>query len=1175
MKILLRCVVTCVALLLMIQTVPAQISEGGIPFSFGPGFSATDVVPTVEMPPVDAALYLAEDARAPKDTPYRIATLLDVSLDLSKSGVWSAIPNGRIWRLRILSKGAYSIALIYDQWHIPEGGKLFIYNDKRNQVLGAFTSFNNWKEGTNITGHVMDDAVTLEYFEPADVEGRSDLSIFRVVHAYRNVFGRGGSLDDFGESGSCNVNVICPAASAWQTEKRGVGMIIEDGYRICSGSLINNTSQDLTPYFLTANHCYSTEATGWIFVFNYESSTCSPSTDGPTTQTVVNATLRARWDTSDFCLMQLSSNVPTSYNPYFNGWNRVNAAWTSSVCIHHPSCDVKKYSLDSDAPVSDRYLGSGAYTANAHWKIVDWNTGTTEGGSSGSPLFDQNHRITGQLHGGYAACGNELADWYGKFSLSWTGGASNSTRLSNWLDPGSTGVTTLDGTYGATSITVTQPNGGETWLVGDVDSIKWTSSGLSENVRIQINRAYPGATWMTLAASTANDGSHPWTVTDTLSTTARIRITGATTTTVGDTSNNNFTIAKRTITLSAPDGGELWLTGDVDTIKWTSQNLSENVKIELNRSYPGVTWENIIANTANDGAHPWTVSGELTSTAHIRVSGVTHTAVSDTSNNNFTIATRSISVTIPNGGETWLVGNVDTIKWTSQNLSENVKIELNRGYPGTLWETVVSGTTNDGVHPWTVSETVTETARVRIAGVVHSSVGDTSEADFAIRQQYIIIASPNGGESWKEGDSHTITWLSAYAGAEVKIELNRTYPAGAWETVIGSTANSGSYPWIVTSPVTTAARLRIISLAYSLVGDTSDGDFTITPFNEPPEICHDPLHDQEPAAFFVTAIATDDIGLSAVRFIYRPTGGVFDSLTFSTTGNPDEYAVSVGPLSEGKFEYFLRAVDIGGLSAATDTFLFFIGGTCGSEQAYDDGSAEASHWSEQTGYCWAVKFDAPATPYVLCLARIGISAVHPDCTHAPISVQVLAADGAGGLPGTVLFSRAAGSIGNVIGGVPDDVDNWTHVLLRDSLNQPLTVSSAFYIAVANPDANGFEAFLEDTVGARAGRSFVYDPCDSTWHDELFVHSSTRPGNRMIRVSGFTLTPPTIVVSMQGSDVKLDWTATGAPFYRVYSALNVGGPFDTLEGTSATTSFLDIGAAGEAKKFYIVYSSTAP
>ena len=202
------------------------------------------------------------------------------------------------------------------------------------------------------------------------------------------------------------------------------------------------------PIFLTANHCYSSTADteNWIFMFNYESPDCS-NTDGPIDQTISGCTVRSRNADSDFLLVELSSSPPGSYNAYFAGWSRANVASLSSTGIHHPSGDIKKISFDNNAPVSSDY-DPLPYLANSHWEVVAWDDGTTEGGSSGSPLFDQNSRIIGQLHGGWASCNSNTADFYGKFSMSWDGGTSSGTRLRDWLDPGNTGIVTLNGTYG-------------------------------------------------------------------------------------------------------------------------------------------------------------------------------------------------------------------------------------------------------------------------------------------------------------------------------------------------------------------------------------------------------------------------------------------------------------------------------------------------------------------------------------------------------------------------------------------------------------------------------------------------------------------------------------------------------------------------------------------------------
>lgn len=413
----------------------AQVSQGGSPASMDAQFVSQ--AETRSLPSVNHEVLLAEDEQESKDVPLRFGYPHDVNFNLNNSGTWEETKDGRIWRLRIESRNAYSINLIFDHFDLPVGGKLFVYNDNYDYVIGAFTDANEFPTGEFSTQPVPGDAITLEYIEPYEAQGLGVISVSRVVHAYRNMFGRAeNSLDDFNESGTCNNNVNCPEGAAWQDQKRGVVMLLEGGFRYCSGSLINNVNNDGTPFILTANHC--TPGTTDIFMFNYESPGC-PNVDGPTNQTVAGCQLLFNTSPSDAYLVRLNTNVPLSYYPFFNGWNANDVAATNSVGIHHPSGDIKKISFDNQAPQASSYGGSSTPGDGTHWHILNWEDGTTEGGSSGSPLFDQNHRITGQLHGGTASCTNNIDDYYGKFSRSMTAG------LRAHLDPANTGVMTLDG----------------------------------------------------------------------------------------------------------------------------------------------------------------------------------------------------------------------------------------------------------------------------------------------------------------------------------------------------------------------------------------------------------------------------------------------------------------------------------------------------------------------------------------------------------------------------------------------------------------------------------------------------------------------------------------------------------------------------------------------------------
>ncbi|MEI7594124.1 MAG: trypsin-like peptidase domain-containing protein [Bacteroidota bacterium] len=418
----------------------AQVSIGGKPFSFTNNKLSLEVQKII-LPKVDLQALLAEDEIEShyKDIPYRFGIPIDVNLNLQNSGTWENLANGdRIWRLNITSKNALSLNINYDNFYMPEGGKLYIYSADKNSVIGAFTNTNNKTDGKFATGIIPSSSCYLEYYEPASVINQGIINISKVIHGYRDVFSKNKG---FGSSGSCNNNVNCPEGNDWQTEKRAVAMILtSDNSRICTGSMINNVRQDGTQYFLTANHCLGGETT-WIFMFNYESPSCT-SADGPTTQTVQGATLKANNSPSDFALLEITEAIPPSYNVHYAGWSSIDIAADSVVGIHHPAGDVKKITFDYGT-VSSSNWSSGV--ANSHWTIANWEDGTTEGGSSGSPLFNRDHRIIGQLHGGGASCSSLVDDNYGKFAFSWSTDPTNSKQLKFWLDPDNTGETTLNG----------------------------------------------------------------------------------------------------------------------------------------------------------------------------------------------------------------------------------------------------------------------------------------------------------------------------------------------------------------------------------------------------------------------------------------------------------------------------------------------------------------------------------------------------------------------------------------------------------------------------------------------------------------------------------------------------------------------------------------------------------
>jgi hypothetical protein len=406
---------------------------------------------TVTLPALDNFALLAEDeaevqaAYAEELIPQaRIARPLDVNYSLENSGTWESLPDGsQIWRLRIVSPNATDMWLVYDRWRIVKPCELFVYNDDRSMVFGPFTYIDNF-DGTNVTPIVQGEAVTLEYHVPVDQHDIGELSILRVLHGYRHFHDlearERDALDGFGDALDCELNVAC--FSNMLQEKRAVAMIIDPSGGTCTGTLLNNTLQNGDPLFQTAFHCINGNVANWLFYFNYESSTCSPSQNGNLANVVANASLLMSHQESDHALLRLSTPRPAAgFVPAFMGFNRGDTPATSSHCIHHPRADVKKALVSNGSAFNSTWNGQWP---NSHWRTAV-SSGISEPGSSGSPLIDQNGRVVGELHGGSApVCGQSFSTVYGKLAYAWEGGGTTDTRLHDWLDPENSGATTTN-----------------------------------------------------------------------------------------------------------------------------------------------------------------------------------------------------------------------------------------------------------------------------------------------------------------------------------------------------------------------------------------------------------------------------------------------------------------------------------------------------------------------------------------------------------------------------------------------------------------------------------------------------------------------------------------------------------------------------------------------------------
>jgi hypothetical protein len=389
-----------------------------------------------------------EIAQSNELKPFKLAEPTKVNLDIPKLTKWTYDKEFAYGKFTLKLSGALSASINFDKFYLPENTELFVYNENGKMITGPVTEKENNKEGIWGSWVYQGELITIEIKTPIVSMKELILHSDNVAYGYKEIY-KSIKVGGFGTSGPCNINVICPLGIGWEGERNSVSTILSaNGSEFCTGSLVMNTCGTNTPYYLTANHCFNGNSNvgGWRFAFQAWSTTC-PNPGTNTNGVIYNgATLRARNAPSDFCLVELNQTPPVNSGLHYAGWNRSTTPAQNATGIHHPSGDLMKISRANN-PVT---VASNFGTTNQHWR-ADWSpqnngagqivTAVTEGGSSGSPLFDQNRRIIGQLHGGPSFCGSSQPwDFYGRFDLSWTGGGTNSTRLSNWLDPNNTGA---------------------------------------------------------------------------------------------------------------------------------------------------------------------------------------------------------------------------------------------------------------------------------------------------------------------------------------------------------------------------------------------------------------------------------------------------------------------------------------------------------------------------------------------------------------------------------------------------------------------------------------------------------------------------------------------------------------------------------------------------------------
>ena len=436
-QVMLRIVVS---MLLLLIASHAPLSSAA---TLEPG--VLDAVPRLTVPAADIERARAALSSRNEKDPVRLTVGVPVSLSLA-DGLWTAEGGRAVWRARVYAAGAPQLIAAFDRFELPDGAQLRFSDVAGTVVLGPYTRANRAGDGTLVTAMVPGEEGLIEMRLPSEQRDAVKL----------HLGGLGYGIDDstnggvVAKSGSCNVDVACPAGNAWRSQIRSVVYLQIPSGSLgatvkCTGQLINNTAGNAArPFLLTANHCgaNASNAGNITAYFNYQTATCNGiRTESPVgfpSQT--GMTYRANHQRADHTLLEFNAIPASSLNVFYTGFNASTTATPDSgASIHHPAGHEKRISLYSEARrVSNQSVG--LFTVDAF--EIYWDSGVTEGGSSGSGLWNQNGLLVGVLSGGVSSCAAQNdPDYYGRLDLAWD-------NLGSFLDPSGTGTRTAAGREG-------------------------------------------------------------------------------------------------------------------------------------------------------------------------------------------------------------------------------------------------------------------------------------------------------------------------------------------------------------------------------------------------------------------------------------------------------------------------------------------------------------------------------------------------------------------------------------------------------------------------------------------------------------------------------------------------------------------------------------------------------
>jgi len=356
------------------------------------------------------------DARSITLEPNQIGVNRNVEVSSNTRAQKFVNPDGsQIIALIIKSSGASGIGAHFRDFALADGEEVYVYGAAANSVVfGPFADKGPWGSGEFWSGTVDGDTVVIEFYKRTDENGQG-FKIFEISHILAELDWRLHSSEP--DVLNCEVDASCYGGP----EKNAVGRILfnDNGLKLCTGTLLNNSAEDGTPYFLTANHCIDSQAvaqTVEVYWF-YQTTSCNSGVLRNWVHSPLGANLLATQASNDFCLLRLLNNVPGGV--YFSGWTSVvQPLGTNVYGLHHPDGYIPPTVTSYLRRSTGNIMSTNENCLNlVNGYAVRWTAGSAEPGSSGSGLWSSNGYLVGVLSCGPLppTCNNPAAG-FSKFA---------------------------------------------------------------------------------------------------------------------------------------------------------------------------------------------------------------------------------------------------------------------------------------------------------------------------------------------------------------------------------------------------------------------------------------------------------------------------------------------------------------------------------------------------------------------------------------------------------------------------------------------------------------------------------------------------------------------------------------------------------------------------------------